>query len=254
MSADPFAPVPGRHTGTTRTRESDDWEILVPVPVGAPTALGRHPKLGKPKAVWTYNDAEGRVLGYVHRYDTGPDSKEFRPLTLWRSLNGGKPEWRWVSWPPKRPLYGLDRLAARPFAPVILCEGEKASDAAGRLLPGHVAVTSANGAKSAVHADWRPLRDRVVVIWPDADAAGQAFAQAVARAIATAGARSVAIVSLPSALPVGWDAADAEAAGWTSSRAAELLVAAIPFKGEKRSARRREHDDMIGTVLGMYGL
>ena len=52
-----------------------------------------------------------------------------------------------------RPLYGLDRLAARPDAPVIVCEGEKAADAAERLFPEYVAVTSPNGAGSPHCAD-----------------------------------------------------------------------------------------------------
>ena len=41
---------------------------------------------------------------------------------------------------------------------VIICEGEKSADAATRLLPGFVAVTSPNGSKSAGNADWSPLR------------------------------------------------------------------------------------------------
>ena len=46
-----------------------------------------------------------------------------------------------------RPLYGLERLAARPEVRVIITEGEKAADAAGALLPGWVAVTSPGGAR-----------------------------------------------------------------------------------------------------------
>ena len=54
---------------------------------------------------------------------------------MWRAAAGGNLEWRWESWPPKRPLYGLQRLAGRPGAAVVICEGEKAADAATRLLP-----------------------------------------------------------------------------------------------------------------------
>ena len=59
-----------------------------------------------------------------------------------------------------RPLYGLERLAARPEVRVIITEGEKAADAAGALLPGWVAVTSPGGAKAAAKADWRSRKSR----------------------------------------------------------------------------------------------
>ena len=121
------------------------------------------------------------VLGYVARFD-GPDGKEFRPLTFWRSRADSATSWRWASWPAPRPLYGLRRLAERPSAPVIVAEGEKAADAAARLLLAFAAITSPNGSKSCDKADWSPLRSRSVTIWPDADAAGLAFAKAVARA------------------------------------------------------------------------
>src|SRR5262249_14347493 len=144
------------------------FEIVVPVPIEAQVAPMRHPKLGKPTAIWIYSDAEGRTLGYVHRYDTH-DGKQFRPLTLWRPITGGRLEWRWESWPPKRPLYGISRLAERLSAPVLVVEGEKSADAAGALLAGFVAVSAPNGAKSADKADWSPLKGRAITIWPDAD-------------------------------------------------------------------------------------
>jgi putative DNA primase/helicase len=117
-------------------------------------------------------------------------------------------EWRWESWPAKRPLYGLQRLAEKPFAPVVVCEGEKAADAAGGLLPDFVVVTSSNGCKSAGNADWSPLRGRTVIVWPDADAAGLEYAKAVAKQALAAGATAVATVSPPDGVAVSWDAAD----------------------------------------------
>jgi len=55
---------------------------------------------------------------------------------------------------------------------VIVCEGEKAADAAIELFPDHVAVTSPHGSQGAEKADWSPLSRRDVTIWPDADEAG----------------------------------------------------------------------------------
>jgi putative DNA primase/helicase len=253
MSNDPFAPI-APAAGKASGAHDGDWEIILPVPAGTMAAPRRHPKLGKPTAVWTYTDPAGQMLGYVCRFD-GHEGKEFRPLTLWRSKSG-QSTWRWISWPPKRPLYGLAGLTERPFAPVVVTEGEKACDAAARLLRPFAAITSPNGSKSADKADWSPLRGRAVTVWPDADAAGLAFARAVAKCAAEAGAASVAILSPPQGVAVGWDAADALAAGWDQKRATELVSAAAPV--EKGSApryrRKRQRDDVIGAVINTEGV
>jgi putative DNA primase/helicase len=120
--------------------EKRDASLVMPVPADAPASPTAHPALGRPNQSWPYKDAAGGVIGYVLRFDRA-DGKEFRPLTLWRDSVSGRLEWRWESWPPKRPLYGLQELADRPVAPVVACEGEKATDAARRLLPGFVACT-----------------------------------------------------------------------------------------------------------------
>ncbi|MBU2134695.1 MAG: hypothetical protein KKA45_00675, partial [Alphaproteobacteria bacterium] len=61
--------------------------------------------------------------------------KEIRPATLWRGGTGQPLRWKPKAEPGPRPLYGLDRLAARPAARVLLVEGEKAADAAGKRFP-----------------------------------------------------------------------------------------------------------------------
>jgi hypothetical protein len=227
MNDDPFASVSG--AGARRVANAKPkWISVVPVPADAPASPSEHFKLGKPSATWTYTDATGAVSGYVLRFEGKP--KTFRPLTLWRSTAAGKLEWRWELWPPKRPLYGLRRLAERASAPVVVCEGEKCADAAERLLPAFVAVTSAGGAESAHKADWSPLRGRAVTVWPDADAngAGLKYARQVANLATAAGAASVSIVSPPLGVRDKWDAADAFVAGWTVDRAAALVAAAAP--------------------------
>ena len=252
---DPFAPIGA--PGDTPSPKCKAWTIVLPVPADAPTAPTAHFKLGKPAATWTYTDAAGAVLGYVLRFDVG-DEKQFRPLTLWRPASGGAAEWRWESWPPKRPLYGLNRLAESRSARVVVCEGEKASDAATGLLPGFVVVTSPNGSKSAGKADWSPLHGRAVTVWPDADTAGLEYARQVAKLAEAAGATSVAIVSPPAGVTVGWDAADALADGWSSARAAELIAAATapapaavgaaPGSGGGDRRRTPQRDLLIGLT------
>jgi putative DNA primase/helicase len=253
MSDDPFAPVSAARAA--KTPSDTEWEIIAPVPAGSKAAPKLHRMLGKPTAIWTYTDAEGHLLGYVFRFD-GPDGKEFRPLTLWLSKADGTTSWRWTSWPTPRPLYGLHGLAQRPSAPVVVTEGEKARDAAARLLPSFAAVTNTNGAKSADKADWSPLRGRAVTIWPDADAAGLAFAKAATKAILGAGAASVSTIAPPHGVAVGWDAADALATGWDEKRAAELVASAVPAADQEatRHRRKRQRDDVIGSVINTEGV
>ncbi|HUZ32649.1 MAG TPA: DUF3631 domain-containing protein [Xanthobacteraceae bacterium] len=201
--------------------------LIVPVPADAPSQPIAHPMIGKPAAQWAYLDAAGATLGYVLRFDRN-GTKEFRPLTLWRSDSDGTVSWCWELWPNKRPLYGLRRLAERPSAPVVICEGEKAADAATSLLSDFVAVTSPNGSKSAAKADWLPLKGRTVIVWPDADQAGRDYAHDVANLATDANAFSVSILVPPTDVPAGWDAADALASGWDQSRAEAFIRTAIP--------------------------
>lgn len=229
MKDDPFSPLPGGSAKPAQRLETPPaWNAVLPVPTDAPPAPDRHPSLGKPSGRWTYRDAAGELIGYVNRFD-GSSGKQFRPLVLFTPAAGGKPQWRWESWPVPRPLYGLERLSAAPSAPVLICEGEKSADAADRLLPDYVAVTSPNGSKSATKADWSPLAGRAVTIWPDADKPGAEFAETVAGLLLDAGAQSVATITPPAGMLEGWDAADAEKDGWTNAQAAKLIKAAKLF-------------------------
>jgi hypothetical protein len=179
-------------------------------------------------------------------------SKEFLPATFCRHAVTGAREWRFKGWPVPRPLYGLDRLAARPTVPVVITEGEKAADAAAELLPDYVVVTSPNGAKGATKADWSALRGRAVAIWPDNDEEGSAYAGAVAKALRRIAKYVKVTVSTPG-LPEKWDAADALADGWDRARAAALAAGAVPAdpapaapsESGSSGRRRRQSDDLL---------
>jgi hypothetical protein len=152
-------------------------------------------------------------------------------------------------------LYGLQGLAERPDAPVVIAEGEKAADAATQLLPGFVAVTSPSGANASARADWSPLCGRYVTIWPDADAPGLKYAHAVAKAATQAGAASVAIASPPARVKIGWDAADAFAEGWDVARAAAFISSAAEWKEtSQRPRRKRPKDDLVSVVVHTDGV
>lgn len=225
---------------STPSKSEPKWRTIAPVSDDAPAPPGAHFKLGKPDHVHAYPDTEGRILGYICRWDVTPTRrKEFHPLTYCADANDVR-EWRWQSWAAPRPLYGLDTLAHRPDAAVVLHEGEKSVDAGRHLLPDHVNMTWPNGADGANTADFGPLKGRTVWLWPDADAPGAKAMQAAAKALRKAGAAVVKIINLQlfekcmvnaqmqivrrtGPLPTGWDAADALAEGWTPAALAELL-------------------------------
>nr|WP_207148754.1 DUF927 domain-containing protein [Lamprobacter modestohalophilus] len=211
--------------------EPEAKAITGPIPESALASRPKsHPKHGKPTAEWCYRDREGRPLLFVCRFDPRGSRKQFSPLT-W---DGSR--WQRKAPPEPRPLYGLDRLAARPEAPVLLCEGEKAADAAAALVPDAIAIASMNGAQSPKKSDWRPLAGRRLMVWPDHDQPGAQYARTAATLAYGAGAVSVAILDLKALapdLPDGWDAADAAADGWTAERfadAAQWLDFPSPFE------------------------
>lgn len=257
---DPFAPLPGStSTQDAGTKPQASWIAILPVPADAPAPPERHPKLGTPSGRWTYRDASGGVLGFVNRFDGPEGEKQFRPLVLFRPATGGKPQWRWESWPAPRPLYGLERLATKPGARVIVCEGEKSAEAATRLCPDAVAIASPNGSKSATKADWKPLAGRKVTIWPDADKPGQEYAAAVVEMLCAAGVTEFGIVTTPPGVAEGWDAANAEQEGWSSERTAALIATArsvsngktTSASGEDPPARKRapaQRDSLMGLT------
>lgn len=229
MSSNPFAPLNGAAPSKGKAGPQADLLSVMPVPKDAPAPLDRHGTHGRPTRRWAYLDQRGELLGYACRFVRADGTKTYQPLTLFRDEATGALKWRWKGWAEPRPLYGLDRLAARPEAPILLCEGEKAADAAGELVPAYVAITSPNGSKSAGKADWGPLRGRHVVIWPDADPAGLEYAAAAAPLILAAGAASVSQIDPPSEASEGWDAADALAEGWSQERARSLVMGAVPL-------------------------
>ncbi|MDH3700733.1 MAG: topoisomerase, partial [Alphaproteobacteria bacterium] len=149
------------------------WQPITPIPMDA----GKAPvhRLGKSSQRWPYRDADGNVLMWVCRWDT-PDGKEIRPLTYWRRTNGSQGlEWKHL--PAPRPLYGLDQLARMSGASVHLVEGEKTAEAAQKPFPEEPCITWPGGTNAVSKADWSPLKDSRVLIWPDSDEPGSKAAE-----------------------------------------------------------------------------
>jgi putative DNA primase/helicase len=159
-------------------------------------------ELGPATAKWDYQDASGNLIAVVYRYDPPGGRKEFRPWDAKR---------RKMAPPEPRPLYNQPGI--QDADAVILVEGEKCAQAL--IEAGFVATTAMHGANAPVEkTDWSPLAGKAVLIWPDRDKPGFAYAEAASQAVLTTGAVSCAILLPPDDRPEGWDVADAVAEGF----------------------------------------
>ena len=133
------------------------------------------------------------------------------------------------------PLYNLPALLhakaaatkkGRPLF-VIVCEGEKAADAATRL--GYVAVATVTGASSIPSDETlRPLLDCRVMLWPDNDTPGRLHMTRIAARLVALGHEALRFVVIPDAKPKD-DAADfrgtkADLNGFLRERLEEAVV------------------------------
>jgi hypothetical protein len=234
---EPERPQPKQGTAKGSKGDTGSWTQIIPPPVDA----GR-PEFARlwPSATfrrsWEYRDATGRLLFHVARYEweeTDKDGKrklrKATPAVTYGHGEDGRRHWR-AKGRALDILFGLEQLAARPHAPVLVVEGEKAAEIARRIFLDRVVLAWKGGSKNARNIDVSPLASRTVVLWPDADDAGHGAMKAIGRAALKTGAE-VRMVALPLGLPDGWDLADDLPDGWTAGTLDRMLVGARVFGG-----------------------
>lgn len=205
-------------------QKQTQWVPIMPVPDGVPKDF-THYKFGKPSLVFDYPNEDGKLLYCVCRFDLGKGEKEILPVVFAKSDRDGAMAWRFQGIPIPRPILGLDRLAQNPDLPVLVVEGEKTAKAAQEYLPKTVVVTWQGGSNTWVLADWSPLKNKHVWVWPDNDFPGRKCVLGLAGETRTEtglidhlrqviGVKSIKYIAPPgtSAEP-GWDVADAAADG-----------------------------------------
>ena len=160
------------------------------------------------EALHEYRDTEGKqVLWRIRCKHPDTGEKWIRPMH-WTGTGYviGEPE------APKagRVLYCLPELLADPAATVWVVEGETCADAL--MKAGKVATTSGS-ASSAIGADWTPMHGRIVRLWPDHDAPGAKYADAVEAILRALGCTVERIDAAALGLPIGGDVVDWLAGG-----------------------------------------
>lgn len=241
-----------RAAENVRQIEEAKPKLILPVPDDATRPTFKHFEHGEPSAVWTYRDAKGRVLLYVCRFDPPGARKQVVPRS-WCDHPGKGPRWTWkgITGKDKRPLYGLDKLAAAPDADVLMVEGEKATDAAQELVgDACVVVTWLGGVESADKVSVTALAGRRVILWPDFDAQREKLTKEEEAAGVDQASKPLlpmyeqpgvrAMMALNQQLKGvasevfmvgydmdpenhGWDLADAKAEGWCGARVLEYM-------------------------------
>lgn len=179
-----------------------EMEAFMGAPFKAP-APKPEPKedRGKETARYRYTDAQGAHLLTVIRYDNAAGKKTFLQQ---------QPDGKFKGIESNRPLYNLVGIASASH--VVLVEGEKAADAL--IAQGIPATTALGGASPKPElTDAGPLRGKKIIIWPDNDAPGMAYAENWKAALARADIEA-RIVTPPQGKRDKWDAADAIAEGF----------------------------------------
>ena len=140
-------------------------------------------------------------------------------------------------------LYGLQGLRKKPQAGVIVCEGEKAADAAQLAVPKAVVLGTVTGASATPGAEvLGHLKGRIVVLWPDNDEMGHQHMRRVAAAVKDV-AREVRVVSTEG-LKDKADAADV-----MKEDALKRVRGAAPYDYTPRPERVRTFLDVEKEVL-----
>ena len=225
-------------------------------------AYGNRRGWGKPNHIWTYTLADGSPCFAVGRWNhpPGETGKQFAQVS--RQAEGA---WVLKNTLDRLPLYNLPEIVnADPDVPIVVCEGEKATEAARQC--GLLATCSAGGANAAAKTDWSSLAGRKVIVLPDNDNPGQKYAETVARLALEAGAAEVKILRLADfcpGMPEGGDIADVldspdwcgcglregasaeDFKAWLLSKAEALA----PFQPPKHTEAKGSQGDVLVSML-----
>lgn len=123
------------------------------------------------------------------------------------------PIWTHVPAGEDRPLYKY----TQDFTQALLVEGEKAADAARRMVGDKLdVITWCGGGKAWKKTDWGPLKSRSVILWPDDDPQGIKTMKEIGTHLKKIGC-SVKTIQVQGDKD-GWDAADAETEKWDGKK------------------------------------
>jgi len=159
---------------------------------------------------WTIYNADGQEIVKHIRFKQKDGTKTFR--------------WGTRGVKPASMLYGIEKLRKDPKAGIVICEGEKAADAAQAAMEKGIALGTVTGASGCPDDQiLSKLEGRHVVLWPDNDDIGRQHMTRVAKRLQGVAA-ALRVVAYPEDAPEKADAADFE-----NDQRLELIKAAKPY-------------------------
>ena len=160
-----------------------------------------------------YKNFHGETVFWVKRQDaTKGSKKKFTPFSyIGKKDKDGFTIYTWQpkGWPKDRVLFNED-LLRNNNKPVIALEGEKAANAASKIFKDHVCISWSGGSNSVYKTNFKRLKGKKVILWPDNDEDGLVAMHEVGRRlILDEITEDIQLVNLEKfELPKGWDVAD----------------------------------------------
>jgi len=198
-------------------KDTTEYEFGIP-PDTQPHPPFLYKKKLKPNALYTYENIKDEIEFVIFRDNTKIE-KQIKPYTYSKAIKG------WVNklaktfegnTKYKRTLYKANILGhtiaqeektkSQNPVEVIICEGEKACDAALNIFQQPIILTWSNGTRSINKSDWSIIKGRKVYLWPDHDKEGFEAMLKVGQILSKL--NEVYWVNIPDDFPIKWDLAD----------------------------------------------
>ena len=175
--------------------------------------------------IWEWHDDKGRLAFVTYRVNASDGSKKIFPLTYTLEedksikINRG-----WGGWDKDLPLFNLPKILDKDKT-ILITEGEKTAVAAEKIYPNFVSTTFAKGVGRWYAADYTPLKNRTVYLWPDNDNVGFRNFLKLANHLKNKMNCRVLMIKVPETFPGKWDLADELPKGFDGDHEALIALA-----------------------------
>jgi hypothetical protein len=175
--------------------------------------------------IWKWFDDKGRLAFITYRINTSDGSKKIFPLTYTLEEDKSiKINRSWSGWDTDLPLYNLPKILGEDKT-ILITEGEKTVVAAEKIYPNFVSTTFAKGVGRWYAADYTPLKNRTIYLWPDNDNVGFRNFLKLANHLKNKMNCRVLMVKVPETFPGKWDLADELPKGFDGDHEALIALA-----------------------------
>lgn len=210
-----------------------------------------------PEALHAYTDTENNILYWRIRLKNANGKKWIRPM--YKDSNNQY----YLAEPTTlinqaKPLYGLQLLAQKPRAAILIVEGEYPADVINQYFRNQNAdyapcVITSGSATSADNANWEPLAKRDCIIWPDNDEVGMQYAQQVYSKLEVLGCTVELVDPANLNLPEGGDCVD-----WLKANPSATIVDILSLPRLQKISNPVEptqtDDDIITRLATLFPL